>query len=261
MITNKNFIISNVYEVLPSDVKYDIDFSKFNPKKSDEEYETLLIQIKEQGQHDPCYFKNGLLGDGTHRVMACAELGIKVKVVDIDPTISDKDYLLLCNKNTFAARNDSTTQLAIKAYNMVDKFKFSMAEAAQYTGLKDKRVIGYAKNIKLSKLNDKFKILETLIKGESVNINGKTTRSIDVVNRMISKIEEEELMDKEIINESKPEVDYNEMIETEFGKEMFWKIWKNKDLHSAIELVDTVNKFVEMSKEIKQLKDKLNSIK
>ena len=166
MITNKNFIISDVYEVLPENVKYDVDFSKFNPTKSDEEYQTLLIQIKEQGQHDPCYFKNGLLGDGTHRVRACSELGIKVKVVDIDPNISDKDYLLLCNKNTFAARNDTTTQLAIKAYNMVEKFKFSMAEAAQYTGLKDKRVIGYAKNIKLSQMNEKLNILETLLKGQ-----------------------------------------------------------------------------------------------
>ena len=257
MITNKNFIISDVYEVLPENVRYDVDFSKFNPTKSDEEYQTLLIQIKEQGQHDPCYFKNGLLGDGTHRVRACAELGIKVKVVDIDPNISDKDYLLLCNKNTFAARNDTTTQLAIKAYNMVEKFKFSMAEAAQYTGLKDKRVIGYAKNIKLSQMNEKLNILEILLKGQAVNINGKTTRSIDVVNRLIAKIEEEELMDKEIISKNNTEVDYNEMIKTEVGKEMFWNVWKEKDLHAGIELVNTVNIVTEQAAEIKRLKQLL----
>lgn len=215
MITNKNFIISDVYEVVADSVKYDVDFSKFNPVKSEEEYQTLLVQIRDQGQHDPCYFKNGLLGDGTHRVRACAELGRKVKVVDIDPNISDKDYILLCNKNTFAARNDSATQLAIKAFIMVEKFKFSMSEAAQYTGLKDKKTIGYAKNIKMSSLNDKLCILDTLIKGEAVNINGKFTKSIDVANRLVAKLEEEELMDKDIINKNNTEIDYNEMIKTE----------------------------------------------
>ena len=257
MITNKNFIISDVYEVVADSVKYDVEFSKFNPVKSEEEYQTLLVQIRDQGQHDPCYFKNGLLGDGTHRVRACAELGRKVKVVDINPNISDKDYILLCNKNTFAARNDSATQLAIKAFMMVEKFKFSMSEAAKYTGLKDKKTIGYAKNIKMSSLNDKLCILDTLIKGEAVNINGKFTKSIEVANRLIAKLEEEELMDKDIINKNKVEVDYNEIINTEVARELFWNVWKDKDQLSGLELVNMVNTIADQAKEIKRLKTML----
>lgn len=75
---NQNkYIISETYEVEPLNIKYDTEFSKFNPEKSDKEYETLLAQIKENGQLDPGFMKNGLLGDGVHRAKACTELGNK----------------------------------------------------------------------------------------------------------------------------------------------------------------------------------------
>ena len=255
---NQNkYIISETYEVEPLSIKYDTEFSKFNPEKSEKEYGTLLAQIKENGQIDPGFMKNGLLGDGVHRAKACTELGIKMKVVDIDPNITREEYILLCNKNTFASRNDSATQLAIKGLALVEKFGFSTAKATQMTGLKDRRAISYASAIKLSKYNDKLNILETLLKGEPININGKITKSLEVAKRLIAKLEEEELMDKEIISKSNTEIDYNEMIKTEVGKEMFWNVWKEKDLHAGIELVNTVNIVTEQAAEIKRLKQLL----
>ena len=51
---NQNkYIISEAYEVEPLSIKYDTEFSKFNPEKSEKEYGTLLAQIKEIGQIDP----------------------------------------------------------------------------------------------------------------------------------------------------------------------------------------------------------------
>lgn len=180
-----------------------------------------------------------------------------MKVVDIDPNITREEYILLCNKNTFASRNDSATQLAIKGLALVEKFGFSTAKATQMTGLKDRRAISYASAIKLSKYNNELNILDTLLKGEPININGKITKSLEVAKRLIAKLEEEDLMDKEIISKSNTEVDYNEMIKTEVGKEMFWNVWKEKDLHAGIELVKTVNIVTEQAAEIKRLKQLL----
>lgn len=255
---NQNkYIISEVYEVDPSTIKYDTEFSRFNPEKSEKEYSTLLAQIKENGQIDPGFMKDGLLGDGVHRAKACKELGINVKVVDIDPNISREEYILLCNKNTFASRNDSATQLAIKGLALVEKFGFSNAKATQMTGLKDRRAISYASAIKLSKYNEEFKILETLLKGEHISINGKVTKSLEVAKRLISKLEEEELMDKDIINKNKVEVDYNEIINTEVARELFWNVWKDKDQSAGLELVNMVNTIADQAKEIKRLKTML----
>lgn len=38
---------------------------------------------------------------------------------------------------------------------------------------------------------------------------------------------------------------------------MFWKVWKEKDLHAGIELVNTVNIVTEQAAEIKRLKQLL----
>ena len=64
-------------------------------------------------------------------------------------------------------------------------------------------------------------------------------------------------MDKEIISKNNTEIDYNEMIKTEVGKEKYWNVWKEKDLHAGIELVNTVNIVTEQAAEIKRLKQLL----
>lgn len=221
------FIISEPYYVEPSEIKYDIEFSQFNPVKSEDDYKKLLLQIKEQGQLDPGYMKKNRLGDGTHRARACLELGIKMMVVDIDPEISNEDYIIICNTNTFSSRNDSPTQLAIKGFKLVEEFGFSNAKATRMLGLKDKSAIGYVGYIKASKLNFKYNILEKLLSGEPVNINGKITKSLDVAKRTVARLEEAEAKNDSLIEPTAPKIDYNALIESEAGRDEFWSEQEN----------------------------------
>ncbi len=216
------YTIGKIYELEPADIKYDTKICNFNPPKTKESYNSLLSQIEKNGQTQPAFIRNGLLGDGVHRAKVCRQLGIKLKVVDIDPIISDADYILLCNENTFTARNDSPTQLAIKGFKLVNDFGYSDSLAIKNMGLRDKRSISYVRNIIASPQNNKYKIIDTLIKGEVVNIGGTRTKSINTARRLVSRLDEEELNENLRNLVTEPEIDYDSMIHTEIAKEDFW---------------------------------------
>ena len=232
-----------MYEKNPEDIKFDTKFSKFNTPKSEEEYIGLKSLINTDKQQDPILIRSGLCGDGVHRVKIAKELNRKVLCIDIDPNIPDKDYILLCNKNTIGARNLNPSQKAIRGYKLVKEFSYTDTEASMYLGIKDRRTIGYVRTIADSPYAIDNNIIEKLNAGESVFISGKWTKSIDTAKRLIKMIEEED-MRKEVENKiEEPMIDYNTMINTETGKEIFWsKLYvENVGIEHNVEIIKLIN--------------------
>lgn len=227
------FIVSGVYEVDPSTVKYDTAICTFNKPKSQEGYDALKKQIEEDGQLDPGYMRNGLLGDGVHRAKIAKELGLMLKVVDIDPNIDDKEYIRICNTNVFTSRNDSATQLAIKAYNLTLFFDYTDAEARIYTGVKDKKAISLVRTVAASKYAKDNKILDALLEGKPVKVGNKFTKSIEVVYKELRNMEETEVVTTDI-----PEVSirYDDYIDSYEAKEVFWRDYSRSDIPVDVKL-------------------------
>lgn len=242
------WIISNPYTLDPRTVTFDPKIAHFNVAKSVAEMESLKHQIKQYGQTQPAYFRNGLLGDGVHRAKICTELGINLLAVDIDSNIPDNEYILLCNENTFTARNDSIAQKTIKALRLVDQFNYTDTEAAKIVALKDRRAISYARQIEASPLGKKLKVLTKLQNDEAVTIGTKTSKSLEVIRREIAKLEEAELLDTKL-ELKEPKIDYNEIINTEVGKEKFWDyVGHNSDIpyQTKIFVIGLINKVYQL---------------
>ncbi len=215
-----NKFIGKPYLIDPDFVKFDSSFVNFNQKKDVFEYDALKRSIVTHGQTDPIFIKDGLCGNGFHRTKICKEINRKVLAIDVNPNMSSKEYLEMCNKDTFTARNDTATQLAIKAYYMTKDYGYEDAEARKAIGLRDKKAIGYVRFID----NTKFSaLIDKLLKGESVEINGSFTKSIEVAKRKISALlEEESITDSEELDDITVDIDYNELINTERGRDLFW---------------------------------------
>jgi len=219
-------IISDVYLADPHKLKFDEKLVDFNEEKDKASYASLLMQIKGDGQTKPIYIRGGLVIDGRHRCKIAKELSIQVRAVDIDPTLSDNKAIMLANDNIFGSRNNSATQLAIKAHMLVEKFGFSDPEAVSLAGLRDKKAIGYVRRVKASKYDKEYGLIATLLQGDTVSmIDSKTdtvfrSKSIDKVKRMVAKLEEEDLLGGEVL--TIPTIDYDGMLETETAREIFW---------------------------------------
>lgn len=213
------------YWIDPEDVKFDSKMSAFNKEKSAHEYQSLKHQIMNGVQEDPILMRDNLCGDGVHRTRIAKELGRKVLAIDVDSNISDKEYILKCNKNTFTGRNLTVTQKAIKAYALTVEFGYTDAEAIMNVGLpKGTKNVGYARTIANSPLGKELDVLDVLDSGKAVTINGKTTKSIDVAKRRIKLYEEEALRAKAEEQIAEVELNYNDLLNTESGKEVFWQL-------------------------------------
>lgn len=219
----------DTYLMNPEDVKFDQKIAGFNAPKTREGYEALKRTILKDGQERPILMRDAKCGDGVNRTKIAKELGIQVLAMDVDPAMSDKDFIELCNRDTFTGRNYTPTQLAILSYDMTLKFDMSDVEAKIIAGLpKDNKAVGYARTIACSPYGKKHKILEQLLQGKAVKIGASSpTKSIDVARRAIKILEEEEQL--EVLPVETPIVDYNEHINTETAKEVFWKKYGSRD--------------------------------
>jgi hypothetical protein len=225
-------MIGQVYTMKPEDVKFDAKIAGFNELKDSRSYNSLKMQIQKFGQTDPILIRNGLCGDGRNRTSICKELKIEVLCTDVDPNMSDEDFIIRCNSNIFGGRNATPTQLAIKAFMLVEQYGISDIRAIKLTSLKSSKAVGYVRKIKASKLDKECKIIDTLLKGEAANIRGKRTKSIEVAKREVSRIEEEEHLKNtsEEIDTNKV-IDFDEYLNTETAKAKFWEIYgNNKEL-------------------------------
>ncbi len=240
-----------MYEKNPEDIRFDPKFSNFNYPKTQKEYDGLKALISNNKQTEPILIRNGLCGDGVHRVKIAKELDRQVLCIDVDETMSDKEYILACNKNTIGARNLNSAQKAIRGYKLVKEFEYTDTEAVKYLGMNDRRSIGYARTIADSPYGQDNNILNILDSGESVFIANKWTKSIEVAKRLIKIVEEEQMQQEVSENISEPEIDYNQMIETETGRELFWdKLYlKGSNLQHHIEIIKLINALFKTKKE------------
>ena len=248
------------YMLDPNTVKTNPKFVGFNKAKTVEEFEALKASIQKYGQRDPVIMKDGLLYDGANRLRIAKELGIDLLCVDADGSLSEKDMIALCNTNTFTARNYSSTQKAIAGFQLVKSFGYSDNEACKVVGLKQNdKGIGYARTIAASPFGKENDVLDELMAGNAVTINGQTTKSIDTARRLIKKLEElenDELQDQlNQLAQAEIEIDYNSLIDSESLREMFWK-WVDMDtVASKLEMIRilhvTLN--VPTPKQIKEL--------
>lgn len=226
--------VSEVYEMVPAEVKFDTKITSFNPPKTAHGYEATKILIKEQGQQKPIYNRNGLTGDGVHRTQIAMELGRMVYAIDVDPTMSDADFIALCNQDTFGSRSYSPTQLAIQAYKLVKQFNYTDKKAITMTGIKDKNAIGQVRYI----MDTKYKVfIHELLQDKEVTIqNDKGDvvykgKSLKKIRDTIAQMAEQELLEVDNSeNVEKLKLDYNTILKTETAKRVFWEHFGNRDL-------------------------------
>ena len=129
----------------------------------------------------------------------------------------------------------TVAQKAIKGLVLVEEFGYTDAEARQIVALpKNNKSIGFARTIKASPLDKKYRILETLREGRAVDIAGSFTRSIDTAYRLVKKLEEKSMFEAVLAQKKEPTIDYNSMIDTETAREVFWSI-----VMSQIRLLET----------------------
>jgi len=250
---------SNVYSIDPKDVKFDTKISTFNKAKSSDEYNNLKKEIATVGQETPILIRNGLCGDGVHRTRIAEELGVKVLAMDVDSTMSDKEFIKRCNRDTFTGRNYSASILSIKAYELTKNFGFSDTEAIASVGLPPRsRSVGYARYIDNSPIGKKLNVLDTLSAGKSVEIEGKVTKSIDTAKRLIKKQEESELYKEElkVLEKQNIAVDYNEVIgDSEVVKDIFWETYNLDETSKNLKIIGLIKVAIGMDKTLVQ-KDK-----
>lgn len=230
-MSNNIYVTGESYSIPTNQVRFDDKIAGFNQAKTQEDYDSLKMQIKEDGQISPIYMRDGLCGDGRHRVKICEELGIDVKCIDIDPSMDDEKYIRMCNTNIFGSRNDNANQRGIKAYRLVKQFNYTDKEAMELAGVKDAKVI-YA--IRYLVDNNYQWIIDRVLIDEAVSLESKdktvsyTGKSIRAIKTAVCKIEE---ADGNIEIDSSEEIiidiDYNEHIKTNTARDIFWKKFAN----------------------------------
>lgn len=225
MVQSNKYFIGSPTWVTPYGIKLDEKVSQFNPAKPDWDYVSLKTQIETDGQIDPAYVRGNLLGDGRHRLQIAKELGRKLLIQEIDKSMPDEEYIRLCNKNTFGARNDTPAQAAIKAYTLVKEYKYTDAEALRLVGVKDKNALTYIRYIMDTR---HAKVIENLKNGGRAEVKNKQGEvvyqgiALKTLKEKIARLEEEEMLIVDNSCEVIVELNYNEYLNTETAKDEFW---------------------------------------
>jgi len=226
----------------PNGVGFDEGIRKFNPPKSEFEFNSLYDSIKSLGQQDPVLMRKGLIGEGYNRTKIAKMLGRNLLVREVDSDMDDKTYIALCNTNTFTARNPTATQKAIRAYMLTKTYGFTDIEALKATGMNPaSKVVGYVRTIDASQYNKKHNVLADLANDIAVKINGKYTKSIDVAKREIKRLEETALVMEVEEDLEDPRIDYNQMLTSEVAKDKFWAFMRKTDIEKNIEHIKYLN--------------------
>jgi hypothetical protein len=97
------------------------EISNFNAKATDEDYESIVAAIKENGYDVEnkaiIITKDGLVLDGRHRQRACVELSLDIPYKQLTKEY-DKLTLMEYVMESETGRRENKTQLAIKAYRL-----------------------------------------------------------------------------------------------------------------------------------------------
>ncbi len=112
------------------------ELARINQMHSEEEFTKLKISIEAIGQTEPIKLFRGLIVDGRNRCKILSEMGsLTVKAIVL-PHKTSKEELLEVQMASDARRNQTTTQLAIKALDFIAEHSFKQRQAAQRAGVK-----------------------------------------------------------------------------------------------------------------------------
>ena len=212
---------SNEYTLDPSTISFDDRYVIFNPIHNQLEYDATKESIKRLGQLDPILMLDDKCIDGRHRVKIANELGIYVRCVNIEKTLSDEDIIVMCNKNVMSGRDYDNSQKAIQALSLVNSYNMKAVDAAKLMKI-DKRMVSYAATIKGYGRQD---ILDTLLSDKSSRVQltnmERPSRSLELLAKFV-KTEEESY--KVVVDDServqwKPDA----AIKTEAGKAWYYE--------------------------------------
>lgn len=232
-----NFI-GKEYMIGAESIKFDTVISKFNRLQGEKEYTKTKESIRTLGQIEPIYMDDGYCIDGVHRTRAIIELKIsKIKAININPKLSIEDKLLLCNKDLTSGRDLNAAQLAIQAYKYAELTNQIKKSVAIQFGVHIK-MLTYAGEVKqyIPEAYDSF------IKNGKAKIGDKTTTSLEIAYRYINSHIKQR--DENIVDNSANPIDYDRLIHTEDGKNLFWEIYnesRRPDSELAIHIVKYVN--------------------
>lgn len=184
-------MVSEVYTLDPTGIKFDTKFVIFNPLHNELEYEATKESIRRLGQLDPILMLDGICIDGRHRVSIAKELGIPVKCIDVDPSLSTEQLIAMCNKNVMSGRDYDSPQKAIQALKLVNEYGLKIVTAAKMMKI-DRQLVSYAATIKGYNRND---ILETLMESKKNKIQlanmERPSRSLELLAKYVKTLNEE----------------------------------------------------------------------
>lgn len=91
------------------------EYAYLTPNMIDDQFNALVLDIKDNGQLEPVKVCRGKIYDGRHRMKALGLLGEKTIKIDIDNTLSEEDIKSQV-RSLENRRHQTPTQLAIMAY-------------------------------------------------------------------------------------------------------------------------------------------------
>ena len=210
--------LSDVYTLDPTTIKFDDKYVVFNPLHTLDQYLATKASIADLGQLDPILMLDGLCIDGRHRVKVCTELEVPVRCIDIDPSASTEEIVLLCNKATTSGRDFTVAQKAIQALKLVNDFGFTVVKAALHMKV-DRRLISFASTIKGFGRQD---LLDQLLLGKAIQLTNmdKPTTSLEVLCKYVKKLDE-----VGVVEDRQERIQFNPdaHIKTEAGKVWYYE--------------------------------------
>lgn len=216
--------MADTYTLDPHSVTFDDKYVVFNPLHNEWEYAATLENIKRLGQLEPILMLDGRCVDGRHRVRVAEELNTLVRCVDIEPTLSEEDIIVLCNKNVMSGRDYDNTQKAIQALLLVSSYNMPVVNAARLMKI-DRRLVSYASTIRGFNRAD---ILDALMadKQNRVQLDNmeRPSRSLEILAKYVKTVEERP---KLVVDDSERiHWDAEAAIKTELGKARYYEMLK-----------------------------------
>jgi len=226
------------YNMKVEDVKFDTTISQFNRLQDEQEYNKTLLSIKELGQIEPIYMDGGYCIDGRHRTRAMRELGIcTIVAIDVNPKLSLEDKIAISNVDLTSGRDLTKTQLAIQAYKYAELTGVSKVNTATKFGV-NKKMLTYAGEVKQYMPEAYQELIDT----GKAELDGKYTQSLE---RLYKHINANIKPTVEVEDKGLHTVNYDRLINTEQGKELFWILY-NENRRPDPELAEHLVKYVNL---------------
>jgi len=154
-----------------------------HPTMTTENFMSLVLDIKKNGQLDAVTRYRGKIVDGRHRLLALKELGeeyIKCEDLPRNMTMNEVEDVVFSSE---IRRHETPTQLAIKAYYYAKEKGVTQKVAATKFGVVAVRVSDVSFIVKAGRED----LVKLLLNGKSVTLDGQNfTTSLQQVKKQLS---------------------------------------------------------------------------